>query len=472
MQKLFINGHWCEGTDQKSFQSFNPATGEAIDSIAAGSIDDVEKAVQAAREAYHDWTVSNVTDRAEMLRQYLYRMREEKENLAELVTREVGKTVPESLAEIEDALNLVDYLVGEGKRYFGEVAPSTQKNRFAYTQRCAYGVAALLTPWNFPVSILIWKLAPALLCGNTTVVKPSSDSPLTAGALVQYGEDIFPEGVVNLVTGRGGAIGDRIVSHEWVDVISFTGSTEIGKKIRSCAGMKEVGLELGGKNPAVIMPSANIDGAVSDTVKGAFGVAGQRCTATSRVIVHQDIYDEFKVKLIAQTEQLKLGNGLDSETDMGPLIKKSQVESVDGYVNNAVNDGAELLCGGKRMPEVGACFYAPTVLDKVTKDMEVAQEEVFGPVLCLMKCSSLDDAIDIANDVRYGLSAAIYTAHLKEAFRATNELASGIVVVNNPPGAVETHLPFGGVKESGIGREGGIEGIDEFSRTKTVYIDY
>ncbi len=472
MQNLFINGKWTEASSGETFNSYNPANGEVIGSVQMGGIEDTEKAIRSARDAFHDWTTTNITYRAELLRQYLYRLRKERNALSELVTREVGKTLEESDGEIEDALNLVDYLVGEGKRYFGYVAPSTRKNRLAYTQRCAYGVAGLLTPWNFPGSILFWKMAPALLCGNTVVVKPSSEAPLTAGALVSYGVDIFPKGVLNFIPGKGSTVGDHIVGHDAVDVISFTGSTSIGRKIRNSAGIKEVSLELGGKNPALIMPSANVQSAVKDTVNGAFGVAGQRCTATSRVIVHEDIFDDFKTALVEDSKALKVGSGLDSGTDMGPLINQKQVDIVHGYVKNAVKDGARILCGGKSLPEIGPNFYAPTVLDNLRTDMQIAQEEVFGPVLCLFKCSCLDEAIEIANDVPYGLSSSIYTSDLQEAFRGTNELASGIVVVNNPPGAVEAQLPFGGVKESGIGREGGIEGIDEFSRTKTVYIDY
>ena len=471
MQRLFIEGEWTEAQSKETFDSLNPADGEVLDTVHSAGLQDVEKAIGAARDSYHDWTTENVTYRAELLRKYLYKLREEKENIIELVTKEAGKTLAESRGEVEDALNLIDYLVGEGKRYFGYVAPSTQKNRLAYTQRCAYGVAALLTPWNFPVSILAWKMAPALLCGNTVVIKPSSETPLTAGALVSCAEDIFPSGVINLVTGRGKAIGDRLISHRWVDIISFTGSTEIGRKIRDGAGLKEVGLELGGKNPALIMPSTDIKKAVEDTVKGAFGVAGQRCTATSRVIVHEDIIDEFRDALLERTKGLTVGNGMDAETDMGPLINESHAGIVHSYVEEAVEEGGRLLCGGKALERTGN-YYLPTVLDGLSTEMRIAQEEVFGPVLCLFACSSFDEGVEIANDVPYGLSASIYTADLEEAFRGTNELASGIVVVNNPPGAVEAHLPFGGVKESGIGREGGIEGIDEFSRTKTVYIDY
>ncbi len=469
MQKLYINGKWTDAGSGETFESYNPSTGEVIDTVQAASSADIDMAMSAARASFHDWTVTNVTERAEYLRRYLYALREEKEELAKLVTRETGKTLSESAGEIEDALNLSDYLVGEGKRFFGYVTPSTMKNRLAYTQRCAYGVAALLAPWNFPVSIIVWKMMPALLCGNAVVIKPASTAPLTAGALVSFGEDIFPPGIVNLITGGGGSVGKQIISHDEVDVVSFTGSTEVGKKIKNAAGLKEVGLELGGKNPALIMPSADIRKAVNDTVSGAFGVAGQRCTATSRVIVHEDIIDAFKPLLLEKTGALKVGDGLDPGTDMGPLITYGQVKAVDGYVRGAIEAGARPLCGGEAL---GGCYYSPTIFDRVSTDMQIAREEIFGPVLCLFTCSSLEEGIHIANDVPYGLSSAIYTRDLRESFRGTNELASGIVVVNNPPGAVEAHLPFGGVKESGIGRSGGIEGINEFSRTKTVYIGY
>lgn len=471
MKNLFIGGNWVDSVSDQSFNSYNPATEEVLEEFQTGFTEDIDTAVAAAKKARQEWNDTGVTNRAEYLRKYLNRLIENRETLAQIVTKEVGKTLDESKAEIDDAINLTDYLVGEGKRYFGYVAPSTQKNRLCYTMRTPYGVAALLCPWNFPVSINIWKVSPSLLCGNTAIIKPSSNSPLTSYELVKMGEDIFPPGVLNLVYGLGRDIGRHIVSHPDVDVISFTGSTEIGKDITEASGLKEIGLELGGKNPAVVMPSADMEKAVDDTVKGAFGVAGQRCTATSRVIVHQDIFEQFKDLLLTKTKGLKIGNGLEPETDMGPMISERQVEKVEEYVKGALQEGAEALCGGERIEGPGN-FYAPTILDNVRPDMTVAREEVFGPVLCLFSCSSFEEGVQTANDVPYGLSSAIYTTDIRETFEATNRLESGVVVVNNPPGSVEAHLPFGGIKGSGIGREGGIEGIDEFSRTKTVYIDY
>jgi len=471
MKNLFIDGKWVDSVSDQSFNSYNPATGEVLEEFQSGFTEDIDAAVQAAKKAKKNWHDVGVANRAEYLRKYLNRLIQNREKLAHTVTKEVGKTLDESKAEIDDAINLTDYLVGEGKRYFGYVAPSTQKNRLCYTMRTPYGVAALICPWNFPVSINIWKVSPALLCGNTAIIKPSSNSPLTSYELVKIGEDIFPPGVLNLVCGFGRDIGRHIVSHPDVDVVSFTGSTHIGKEITQASGLKEIGLELGGKNPAVVMPTADIEKAVDDTVKGAFGVAGQRCTATSRVIVHQDIFERFKEMLLKKTKKLKVGNGLEPETDVGPMITARQMEKVEEYVKGAVAEGAEVLCGGERLDGPGN-FYLPTILNKVRPDMRIAQEEVFGPVLCLFTCSSFQQGLSIANDVPYGLSSAIYTKNISEAFDAANKLESGIVVVNNPPGAVEAHLPFGGIKDSGIGREGGIEGIDEFSRTKTVYIDY
>ncbi len=471
MKKLFINGAWTDARSQETFHSYNPATDEALEEFQTADPEDIEAAMQAACRVRRQWEELGVVKRAEMLRTYLHRLQQQKENLARIVSREVGKTVREAIGEIDDAINLVDYLVGEGKRYFGNVTPSTIINRMCFTQRRAYGVATLLTPWNFPVSIVVWKLAPALLCGNSVVLKPASASPLTACELIEYGADIFPDGTVNLLFGLGQTIGRHLIRHPSVGVISFTGSTEIGKDIKQMSGLKEVGLELGGKNPAVIMPSANIEKAVEDTIAGAMGVAGQRCTATSRVIVHESVLQEVTDRLVARAGEISVGNGLEPETDMGPLISRHHREQVDAYVKEAQQQGARLLCGGEMIEGPGS-FYQPTIFDQVTPDMRIAREEVFGPVLCILSCSTFDEAIDIANDVPYGLSSAIYTRELREAFEAANRLEAGITVVNNPPGSVETHLPFGGVKDSGIGREGGIEGIDEFSWIQTVYIDY
>lgn len=474
--KLFLNGEWLDSVTGETFEDTNPATLEQIGVFQKASLDDVNHAVDSSEEAFESWSRTPAPQRGKILFRAARLLEGRKEELARLMTEENGKVLQEARGDVQEAIDMAYYAAGEGRRLLGETAPSELPDKFCMTVLRPIGVVGLITPFNFPLAIPAWKIMPALISGNTIVLKPSSDTPLLAVELIKI---LFqagvPKGVINLVTGVGGEAGAALVRNRTVRAISFTGSLDNGKWILREAGkdMKRVSLELGGKNPIIVMDDANMELAVDGVLWGAFGTSGQRCTAASRVIVDEKILSEFQRKLVKRAKGLKVGSGLDEGVEMGPLINASQLAKVEKYVQIGVDEGARLILGGRRIKPLPGYFFEPTIFTDVTAEMKIAQEEIFGPVLSLIRAGSLEQAIEIANSVPYGLSSSIYTENIKNAFQAIERLDSGITYVNAPTIGAEIHLPFGGVKATGNGtREAGTTAIDEFTNLKTVYFDY
>ncbi|VVB89772.1 2,5-dioxopentanoate dehydrogenase [uncultured archaeon] len=474
--KLFINGEWVDSGTGETFDDVNPATLETIAKLQKASVDDVSRAVESAEGAFDSWSGTPAPLRGKILFRAARMLEERKEQLARLMTQEMGKILKETRGDVQEAIDITYYAAGEGRRLLGETTPSELPDKFCMTTRRPIGVVGLITPWNFPIAIPAWKIMPALIYGNTIVFKPASDTPLLSIGLVKIlTEAGLPKGVLNLVIGEGSIVGGAIVNNKNIKAISFTGSVETGRWILSEAGkdMKRVSLELGGKNPIIVMDDADLNLAIDGVLWGAFGTTGQRCTAASRVIVHEEILPAFQKKFIERTKKLKLGNGLDETTDMGPVINNLQLQKIAKYVNIGKEEGATLVLGGRTAKPLPGYFFEPTIFTDVTSDMRIAQEEIFGPVLSLISAVSLDEAIDIANSVVYGLSSSIYTGNIKNAFKAIEKLDTGITYINAPTIGAEIHLPFGGTKATGNGtREAGTTAIEEFTEIKTVYFDY
>ncbi len=478
--KNFINGEWVESRSGKAFENRNPAnTDELIGMFPLATEDDVNAAIDAAREAYKTWRLVPAPKRAEILFRAAEILVRRKEDLARDMTREMGKVLAETRGDVQEAIDMTYYMAGEGRRLFGQTTPSELPNKFAMSVRQPIGVCTLITPWNFPMAIPSWKIMPALICGNTVVFKPASDTPLSAYNLVQVlTEAGVPRGVVNILTGSGSNVGAPLMKHPDVKVVSFTGSTEIGRVVSTaCAtDFKHCTLEMGGKNIIIVMDDANLDLAVDGAIWGGFGTSGQRCTAASRVTVHKKLYKEFLDKFTARAKSLKVGDGLDPSTEMGPCVNEGQLKTVMEYVQIGTNEGAKLAAGGHRLDSGNykrGWFHQPTIFADCDPNMRVSQEEIFGPVVSVIPCDNLDNALDIANGVVYGLSASIYTRDVNKAFRALRDIYTGIVYVNAPTIGAETHLPFGGTKQTGNGhREAGTAAIDFYSEWKTIYIDY
>jgi aldehyde dehydrogenase (NAD+) len=473
---LFINGEWIESSTRETFEDLNPATLEVIGKLQKASEEDVGRAADSAEDAFDSWSSRPAPQRAKMLFRAARMLEEQKEKLARLMTIEMGKILKESRGDVQEAIDITYYAAGEGRRLLGETTPSELPNKFCMTIRRPIGVVGLITPWNFPIAIPAWKIMPALISGNTIVFKPASDTPILSIELAKIlTESGLPRGVLNLVTGEGGKVGGAVVHNKKVRAISFTGSVETGRWILGEASKdgKRVSLELGGKNPVIVMDDANMDLAIDGVLWGAFGTTGQRCTAASRVIVHQKVLADFQRKLIEKTKQLKVGNGLDEGTDVGPVINSSQLQKIAKYVEIGKKEGAKLALGGRIIKPLPGYFFEPAIFTDVSPDMRIAQEEIFGPVLSLISAKSLNDAINIANSVIYGLSSSIYTENIENAFKAINRMEAGITYINAPPIGAEIHLPFGGVKATGNGaREAGTTAIEEFTEIKTVYFDY
>ncbi len=478
--KNFINGEWVEARSGKALENRNPANSdELIGMFCASTEEDANTAVEAAKEAYKKWRLVPAPKRAEILFRAAELLVKRKEDLARDMTREMGKVLAEARGDVQEAIDMTYYMAGEGRRLFGQTTPSELPNKFAMSVRQPIGVCGMITPWNFPMAIPSWKIMPALICGNTVVIKPAQDTPLSVYHLVQVlVEAGVPRGVVNIVSGSGSKAGTAITKHPDVSVISFTGSTEVGRRIaEACApDFRHYSLEMGGKNIILVMDDANLDLAVDGAIWGGFGTTGQRCTAASRVAVHKNVYKDFVERFVERAKALQVGNGLDSATDMGPCINQQQLKAVMEYVEIGKNEGAKLLAGGHRL-EGGTYakgwFHAPTVFGDCAPTMRIAQEEIFGPVVSVMPMQSLEEGLDIANGVIYGLSASIYTRNVNRAFEAIRDLYTGIVYVNAPTIGAETHLPFGGTKQTGNGhREAAVAAIDFFTEWKTVYIDY
>ena len=480
----FIDGEWVKSSTGKTFENRNPANShDLIGTFQESNPSDLNAAVDAADRAFDGWRLTPAPKRGE----YLYRvgeiLRRDKEKIAREMTREMGKVLQETLGDVQEAIDMAYLMAGEGRRLYGQTTPSELPSKFQMSVRMPLGVAGLITPWNFPIAIPAWKSMAALVCGNTIVIKPASLTPLSVVMLAEAFEEAgLPKGVFNVVTGGGREVGEPMLRHDKVKVISFTGSTEVGRDIsKACAPtFKHVHLEMGGKNVIMVLDDADVDLAVDGALWGAFGTAGQRCTAASRVVVHRKVYDEFVEKLAKRAGALRVGDGLADRIDMGPNVSASQLETVQKYVKIGKEEGAVVASGGSAITgkEGGfdyslGHFHQPTVFANVRPDMRIAQEEIFGPVTAVIPCDSLEEAISIGNGVRYGLSSSIYTRNINNAFVAMRDMYTGIFYVNAPTIGAEVHLPFGGTKDTGNGhREAGVAGLDVFSEWKSIYVDY
>ena len=469
--KNYIDGKWTSSQTRKTFFSLNPATEQPIGNFQDSDENDVEAAVLAAEKSFPLWRDTPAPKRAEILFKIRDLLKEEKDRLAKLEVKEMGKVYKEAAGDVQEAIDIFEYMAGEGRRLFGRTTPSELRNKFNATIRTPIGVVGLITPWNFPIAIPSWKLAPALICGNTMIFKPSSDTPLCGVELMKIMIKAgLPKGVVNLVTGSGNKVGTPMIKHPRIYGLSFTGSRDTGKFIRENAGLKKVNLELGSKNAIIIMEDANLNIALDGVLWGAFGTTGQRCTAASRIIVHEKVFNKFEKMLVNVAKKLRVGYGLNKSTDIGPLINKAALQKSYLYTDIGKKEGAKLLCGGKGIKGKGF-FFKPTIFTNVNPLSRLAQEEIFGPITVLIKIKNIDEAIKVCNGIKYGLSSAIYTENMKYAFRAINELEFGITYVNSSTIGAEVHLPFGGTKDTGWGKEAGWS-LDEFSEEKAIYIDF
>src|SRR3989338_5316856 len=476
----FINGQWKKaGLGGNQFENRNPATGELLGIYPQSTAKDLEEAVEAAQKAFKSWRKVHVAKRGEILLRAMRVLQEHKEEFAQTMTREMGKILSETCGDVQEAIDTAFYYAGEGRRFFGQTTTSELPDKFAMTLRMPVGVCGLITPWNFPMAIPSWKIFPSLLCGNSMILKPASYTPDSARNLVMVLQEAgVPPGVVNLVYGSGNVIGRALLEYPEISLISFTGSSSVGSNIAEICGkkMKKCSLELGGKNAQIVMEDADLDLALEGALWGAFSTSGQRCTATSRLIVHEKIFKQFRDKLVDQARSLRIGNGLNPLVQMGPLVSQAQLETVHQYVKiGKMKDHAKLLIGGEILKEgeyERGFFYPPTIFVG-TPEIRIAQEEIFGPVVVLIPVKSFEEAMSIVNNSRYGLSGSIYTRDVNRVMRAIQEMETGITYINAPTIGAEVHLPFGGVKQTGNGhREAGVTVLDIFSEWKTVYIDY
>lgn len=475
-----IGKDWVWPKGAREIPSVNPADTSDIICVAPETpAEEVGRAVLAAKEAYPAWRRTPAPERAKIILRLAQILTERKSQLGKLVTRESGKPLVEGLGDVQEAIDMAHLAAGEGRRLYGETAPSELPNKMCLTFREPVGVCALITPWNFPVAIPAWKGLHALICGNTAVLKPAEDTPMCGVEFVKALDDAgVPPGVFNLVHGSGKGAGWALSCHPDVQLVSFTGSTGAGRKVAEQAGRdgRRISLECGGKNAQIVMPDADLSLALEGALWGAFGTAGQRCTATSRLLLHQDIYEEMLKRLVTEIKKLKLGSGLKDGVHVGPLINQKQMNRVLEYIEAGKKEGATLVCGGVRANR-GDCskgyFIEPTIFAGVTRRMRIFREEIFGPVLSVVKVANLEDAIQTLNDCSYGLSSSVYTKNINSALSAVREIEAGIVYVNGPTIGAEVHMPFGGTKGSGNGhREAGKTGLDIFTEWKTVYVDY
>jgi aldehyde dehydrogenase (NAD+) len=480
MFKNFINGAFVESHTGKTFERRNPADDRDLVGVFQDSdARDIADAVAAAKAAYKQWRNVPAPRRGEILLKAADLLLARKDQYSHDLTREMGKPLFEAGGDIVEAIGMAQYAGSEGRRMHGVTTPSELPNKFQMSMRQPIGVIGMITPWNFPMAIASWKMLPALVCGNTVVIKPGEDASISTYNLVEcLMEAGLPPGVVNIVTGYGPSAGQPLVEHPDVPVLSFTGSTEVGRMVYEIGArqIKRVSLEMGGKNPLIVMADADLDLVMQGVVWAAFGTTGQRCTATSRLIVHRDVAETLVERIVARAQTLRVGNGLHADTEMGPLVNQDQLERVLSYIAIGKSEGAELRCGGARLTGGDydhGYFVQPTVFTGVKHTMRIAREEIFGPVLSVITVDSLDEALEIANDVAYGLSSSIYTRDINAAYRAMHALEAGIVYINAPTIGAEIHLPFGGVKATGNGhREAGPTMLDVFSEWKSVYVDY
>lgn len=472
--KNYVGGQWVPAVNGATFDTINPATLEVVAPVANSAAADVESAVQAARAAYKEWRLMPAPRRGELLFALAEILKARKEQLSRLMTQEMGKVLFEARGDVQEAIDMAYYMGGEGRRLLGYTAPVEMPDKFGMALRDSVGVVGVITAWNFPVAVPSWKMLPALVAGNTIVFKPSEEAPATGAAFIRCFQDAgFPEGVINVVLG-GREAGDALVSHPGVRVISFTGSTETGLKVYTrAAGLgKKVALEMGGKNAIIVMDDANLDLAVKAITWSAYGTTGQRCTATSRLIVHRAVKDHLIEAIREKAQAIRVGDGLQDGVEVGPLINARALEKVERYVEIGRNEGARLVVGGARADGAGY-FYQPTLFADVRADMQVAREEIFGPVLSMIDVGSLDEAIEVNNSVVYGLSSSIFTENVNAAFRAIRDLTTGIVYINHGTTGAEIQFPFGGTRGTGNGmREAGLAALDSFTEWKSVYVDY
>jgi aldehyde dehydrogenase (NAD+) len=478
--KNFIGGKWVEPLGGQYFENRNPAdTSDLVGLFPSSGPEDVEQAVQSAQRGFEQWRRVPAPLRGEVLRRVGDILASRKEEIARSMTREMGKPLAEARGDVQEGIDTAYYAASEGRRLFGHTVPSELRRKWAMSFRRPIGVAGIITPFNFPMAIPTWKIFPALLCGNACVFKPAEDVPHTATVLVEILlEAGLPPEAIQLVHGSGERAGAAIVAHPGIPLISFTGSTETGRIVGEICGRmhKRLSLEMGGKNAQIVLDDADLDLALDGVLWGAFGTTGQRCTATSRLILQEGIHDEFVRMLVERIQRLRLGNGLEEGVEVGPLINEAALRKVESYVAIGQSEGASLVSGGTRAMGTGlehGYFFLPTVFTGVRPGSRLEQEEIFGPVLAVIEVSSADEAFAINNDVRYGLSSSLYTRDVNTAFRALEELDNGITYINAPTIGAEAHLPFGGVKQTGNGhREGGWAVYDFYSEIKVGYVDY
>ncbi|MDQ2983212.1 MAG: aldehyde dehydrogenase family protein [Actinomycetota bacterium] len=475
----YIGGEWVDAAGGATFESTSPANGETIGTFPKSGPEDVDRAVAAAKAAYEEWRLVPAPKRGEVLFRFGQLLAERKAELAQLMTREMGKVLPEAEGDVQEAIDMSFYMGGEGRRLFGQTTPSELRDKFQMSVRMPIGVAGAITPWNFPIAIPSWKTLPAIVCGNTVVFKPATDTPALGERYVElFDEAGLPKGVLNIVHGGGSEVGQRLVEHPDVPVITFTGSRETGVAVTKAAAenLKHVHLELGGKNAIIVLDDADLDLAVDGILWSAFGTSGQRCTAASRVIVQEGVYEALAAKLVERAEQMRLGPGWEEDTDVGPVINRSALEKIHSYTEIGKEEGAELLTGGEIAAGNGlgdGFYYRPTVFGRVDPQMRIAQEEIFGPTTALIPVRDFDEAIRVSNGIRYGLSSSIFTRDVNKAFRAMRDLVAGITYINAGTIGAEVHLPFGGTKDTGNGhREAGQAALDVFTEWKSIYVDY
>jgi aldehyde dehydrogenase (NAD+) len=462
-----------------TLESTSPANGDVLGTVPEADEAAVARAVETAKAAYEEWRLVPAPRRGEILFRFAQVLEHEKAALTDLMTREMGKVKAEAGGDVQEAIDMSYYMAGEGRRLWGQTTPSELQNKFNMSVRVPVGVVGAITPWNFPIAIPSWKLAPALVCGNTVVLKPAEDTPLLAQRFVELlAEAGLPDGVVQIVHGYGETAGAALVRHPDVPIITFTGSRETGVLVTKEAAdnLKHVHLELGGKNAIIVLEDADLDLAVEGIVWSGFGTSGQRCTAASRVIAHAAVYDELQSRLVARAEKMRLGPGWEDDTDIGPVINRAAIEKIHSYTKIGQDEGAKLLTGGEIATDgdLGKGFYyRPTVFADVDARMRIAQEEIFGPTVSLIKVSDFDEAIRVSNGIKYGLSSAIFTQDVNKAFRAMRDLQAGITYINAGTTGAEVHLPFGGTKDTGNGhREAGQAALDVFTEWKSIYVDY
>jgi alpha-ketoglutaric semialdehyde dehydrogenase len=477
--KNYIAGEWVDAESGDTFASTSPANGDTLGTFPKSSAADVDRAVEAAKAAYEDWRLTPAPKRGEILFRFGQLLAEQKEDLAQLMTREMGKVLPEARGDVQEAVDMAYYMGGEGRRLFGQTTPSELRDKFNMSVRQPIGVVGVITPWNFPIAIPSWKILPALVCGNTVVFKPATDTPALGERFVELLDEAgVPPGVVNVVHGGGGEVGNAIVEHPDVPVISLTGSRETGVAVTKTGAerLKHIHLELGGKNAIIVLDDADLDLAVEGIIWSAFGTSGQRCTAASRVIAQEQVYDALVSRLVSEAERLRLGAGWEDDTDVGPVINRAALEKIHSYTEIGRQEGAELLTGGEIASGNGLSkgyYYRPTVFGAVDPQMRIAQEEIFGPTTAVIRVRNVDEAIEVSNGIKYGLSSSIFTRDVNKAFRAMRDLKAGITYINAGTIGAEVHLPFGGVKDTGNGhREAGQAALDFFTEWKSIYVDY